>query len=338
MAKSTAAKINQALAKGTIAPVYLFSGEDLFRKNELSDKITAAVHPDDFNIYSSTAEKADMGEVLALANTAPVFSERRLVILTGIEKLRKDPKEELIRYLENPLDSTVLILTHNDSKKFKTEKTLAAAAAAGGDTANFDELKHDELALWIRERCKQNGLNADFDAVETLCEAVGGDLNALAQDIEKLALYTAERESKIITKEDVLAGVGFSKEENPFALANAVQYLNKNKAIQLVDKLLDSGEEPVGVLAKITYPIEKMARIKVLSNAGLPPSEISRAAGLMFWENSLVNNVRNFPSEDIFLKTLDRIIEADKALKTSAASDPKTLIKGVLMTLFSGRN
>lgn len=337
MAKSTAAKIEQALSKGTVAPVYLLTGEDLFRKKELIAKITSAVHPDDFNIYSSCADKANLGEVLALANTAPVFSERRLVILTGIEKLRKDPKEALIRYLENPLDTTVLVLTHNDSKKFKTEKALAAAAAAGGDTANFDELKRDDLVMWIRQRLKQNGLNAEFDAVETLCEAVGGDLNALSQEIEKLALYTAERENKTITKEDVLAGVGFSKEENPFELSNAVQYMNKKKALQLVDKLLDSGEEPVGVLAKITYPIEKMARIKVMSNAGMPSVEISRAAGLMFWESALVNNARNFPSEEIFLKTLDRIIEADKALKTSTASDPKTLIKGILMTLFAGR-
>ena len=337
MAKSTAAKINQALAKGNIAPVYLFSGEDLFRKKELTDKIVAAVQPDDFNIYSSSADKADMGEVLALANTAPVFSERRVVILTGIEKLRKDPKEALIRYLENPLETTVLILTHNDSKKFKTEKSLAAAAAANGDTANFDELKRDDLAMWIRERLKQNGLNADFDAVETLCEAVGGDLNALSQEIEKLTLYTAERENKTITQQDVLACVGFSKEENPFELSNAVQYMNKKKALQLVDKLLDSGEEPVGVLAKITYPIEKMARIKMMTNAGMAPSDITRAAGLMFWENSLINNARYYPPQEIFLKTLDRIIEADKALKTSTASDPKTLIKGILMTLFSGR-
>lgn len=337
MPKSTADKISKALAKGTVSPVYLLTGEDLFRKKELIDQIAAAVHPDDFNIYSSSADKADMGEVLALANTAPVFSDRRLVILTGIEKLRKDPKEALIRYLENPLETTVLVLTHNDSKKFKTEKALAAAAIAHGDSANFEELKRDDLAMWIRERLKQNGLNANFDAVETLCEAVGGDLNALSQEVEKLVLYTTERENKTITKEDVLAGVGFSKEENPFELSNAVQYMNKKKALQLVDKLLDNGEEPVGVLAKITYPIEKMARIKIMSNASMAPSEISRAAGLMFWENSLVNNARNLPSEEIFLKTLDRVIEADKAFKTSTASDPKTLIKGILMTLFVGR-
>ncbi len=337
MPKTTAAKITASLAKGSVSPVYLLTGEDLFRKQELIKQITAAVHPDDFNIYSSSADKADMGEALALANTAPVFSDKRLVVLTGIEKLRKDPKEALIHYLENPLDTTVLVLTHDDSKKFKTEKALAAAAAAHGDVANFDELKHEELAMWVKNRLKEQGLNGTFDAVETLCEAVGADLNALAQEIEKLALYTADREDKNISKDDVLAGVGFSKEENPFALSNAVQYMNKNRAIALADKLLDSGEDPIGVLGKISYPVLKMARIKRMANAGMAPAEITRAAGLMFWESSLVNNARNFPSEEIFLKTLDRIIETDKAFKTSTSSDPKTAIKGVLMTLFSGK-
>lgn len=337
MPKSTAAKITAALSKQKIAPVYLLTGEDLFRKKELINQITAAVHPDDFNLFSNSADKADIGEVLVLANTAPVFSDRRLVILTDIDKLRKAPKEALLHYLENPLDTTVLVLTHNDSKKMKTEKTLAALAAEHGETANFEQLKSNELDLWVRERLKQNGLTADFDAVETLCEIVGGDLNALSQEIEKLALYTAQRDNKNISKEDVLAGVGFSKEENPFALSNAIQYMNKNKALALIDKLLDSGEEPVGVLAKISYPIEKMARIKRMSEAGMAPSDITRAAGLMFWEDALITNARNYPSQAQFLRTLDRLIEADKALKTSAASDPKTLIKGVLMTLFAGR-
>ncbi len=337
MSKTTAAKIIASLEKGTISPVYLLTGEDLFRKQELIKKITAAVNPDDFNIYSSSADKADMGEALALANTAPVFSDRRLVILTGIEKLRKDPKEALIRYIENPLDTTVLVLTHDDSKKFKTEKSLAATAAEHGDSANFDELKREELSMWAKNRLKEEGLTGEFDAVETLCEAVGGDLNALSQEIEKLALYTADRENKNIFKEDVLAGIGFSKEENPFDLSNAVQYMNKNKALALVDKLIDSGEEPVGVLGKISYPVLKMARIKRMSSAGMAPAEITRAAGLMFWESSLVNNARNYPSEETFLKTLDRIIEADKAFKTSTSSDPKTSIKGILMTLFAGK-
>jgi len=337
MPKLTAEKLQAALAKNTVVPVYLLTGEDVYRKNLIIQKIREIVRPDDFNYYASEADKADWGEALALANTAPVFSNARMLVLTGIEKLRKDPKEALLRYLENPLSSTTLVLTHNDSKKIKTEKALAEACAAAGCTANFDELKKDELNVWVREKMREKGLKADFDSVDLLCESVGGELSALENEMEKLYLYALDREEKTVTKEDVLACIGFSKEENPFELSNAVTACAKTRAVRLVDKLLDDGEEPVGVLGKLTFPILKMARIKRMSDAGMAPAEILRAAGLMYWENRLVNSARSFPPQKNFVNALNRIIDADAALKSSSGSDPKILLKGVLLTLFAGR-
>ena len=331
MAKITAEKLNEALAKGRVEPVYLLTGEDVYRKNLVIAKIRAAVNPDDFNFFQDSADKADMGEVLALANTAPVFSNARLIVLTGVEKLRKEPKEALLRYLENPLPSTTLILTHNDSKKFKTDKALAAA---GGCVVNFDELKHEELTAWVREKLREKNLSATFDAVDLLCQSVGSELSALANEVEKLYLYTLERADKTISKEDVLACIGFSKEENPFELANAILACNKNRAVKLVDKLLDDGEEPVAVLAKMTYPIEKMARIKRMSERGMAPADILRAAGLFPWESRLVGAARSFPSQKQFLATLEKIIQADSSLKSSQTNDPKIMLKGILLTLF----
>lgn len=335
MAKLTAEKLNETLAKGNVSPVYLLTGEDVYRKNLVIAKIKEILQPDDFNFFQDQADKADLGEVLAMANTAPVFSNMRLIVLTGIEKLRKEPKEALVRYVENPLETTTLVLTHNDSKKLKTDKTLTASC---GCVVNFDELKREELALWVRGKMKERGLNGNFDAVDLLCESVGSELAALENEIEKLYLYTLEREDKTITKEDVLDCIGFSKEENPFELANAILACNKNKAVQLVDKLLDDGEEPVAVLSKMTYPILKMARIKRMSEAGLAPAEILRAAGLFPWESRLVGQARNFPAQKQFVAVLNKMIDADASFKSSQAGDPKITLKGILLTLFVGRS
>ncbi len=331
MAKLTADKLNETLAKGKTAPVYLLTGEDVYRKNLVIAKIKEILQPDDFNFFQDQADKADLGEVLAMANTAPVFSNVRLIVLSGVEKLRKEPKEALIRYLENPLETTTLVLTHNDSKKLKTDKALAAA---GGCVVNFDELKRDELTGWVREKMREKNLNGDFDAVDLLCESVGSELSALENEIEKLYLYTLSREDKTISKEDVLACIGFSKEENPFELANAILACNKNRAIKLLDKLLDDGEEPVAVLAKMMYPILKMARIKRMSEAGMAPADILRSAGLFPWESRLVGAARGFPSQKQFLAALNKIIDADAAFKSSQTSDPKIMLKGILMMLF----
>lgn len=334
MPKSTPEKLLKDLQKNTFSPVYLLTGEDVYRKKRVIDQIKSAVGPDDFNYYRSEADKADMGEVLALANTAPVFSAARLIVLGGVEKLRKEPKEALLRYLENPLETTVLVLTYDDAKKFKTEKSLGPVCSEHGETANFDELKKEELSLWIRTQLKEKGLNAEFDAVDLLAESVGAELNALEREIEKLSLFVHGRENQTVTKEDVLASIGFSKEENPFALSNAVQSSQKAVALKLIDLLLDGGEEPVSVLSKISYPVLKMARVKRLSARGMAPSEILRAAGLMFWENNLAASGRTLPPEETFLKALNRIIEVDAAFKSSSGTDPKIALKGIILTLF----
>lgn len=334
MPKTTADKLTAQLAKGKLCPVYLLTGEDVYRKNLVIEQIRKAVNPDDFNFFQEYTEKADISEVLSLVNTPPVFADKRLVVLLGIEKLRKEPKEALLRYLENPLDTTILVLTHNDNKKMKTEKTLAQYGADAGVVCNFDELKNDDLSSWVRAQALEKKMELSFDAVDMLCNLVGSDLGALENELEKLALYVLDRADKTISQADVLACVGFSKEQNPFELANAITACQKDRALKLVDKLLEDGEEPIAVLAKMTYPIEKMARIKRLVQGGMSAGEVAKAAGLMFWESRLVSSSYKFPSVKTFEQTLNRIIEADASFKSSSASDPKLVLKGILFTLF----
>ena len=335
MPKISADKLQSELTKGATAPVYLLTGEDVHRKELVIAQLRKILNPDDFNFFKAQATSADVSEALAQANTAPVFSNVRLIVLRGVDKLRKGSKEQaaLSAYAQNPLSTTTLVLTHNDAKKLKTDKALADACATTGCVVNFDELKNEELSAWVRAQITGKGLTPTFDAVDMLCQSVGSDLAALENEIEKLYLFTAQREDKTLTEQDVLACIGFNKEENPFELSNALLACSKARALAQIDKLVDGGEEPVAILNKMTYPILKMARIKRLSEAGLSNSDILHTAGLFPWESRLINNARTFPSQKTFLTVLNRLIDADAGFKSGANLDTKTTLKGIVLTL-----
>ena len=324
--------LSKSLAENNFSPVYLFTGEDVYRKNALLDKIVKKLAVDDFNYAKEDAARTDMGEILALANTAPVFSDRRVIFLNNVDKLKKEAHAALLNYLELPLPSTVLVLFHNDSKKLKTDASVKKAAEASGSVVDFPELKDAALAAWVKNKFKEKNLDASYDAVEVLTETVGGDLSALEQEIEKIFLCVG---AGAVAKEDILACAGFGREENPYALSNAVLACDRNTALKLVGRLLEERESPVSILNKISACVLKMARVKRLSNAGYNAAEITRGAGLMFWEGRLAASARIFPPETALNKTLERIIEADMQLKSSSGADPEILLKGVLMGLFA---
>lgn len=337
MQKLTAEQLKKNIAQGNIAPVYLFSGDDVFRKRETIKQIIAALKVDEFNLTQEDCiQTKDIGEVLTLANTMPAFADRRVIVLNNIDKLTKNPLAALVNYLQNPLNSTCFILCHNDYKKFKKDKALTSALSGDSAEILFDELKGASLQKWLKENFAAKSLKINSDTLFMLEELVGADLNALTMEIEKLSLLLEKREDKTVTEEDLLSSIGYSKEENPFALNNAVLSLNKKEALKIIDNLLKAGEEPIAILNKISNPAMKLFRIKRLAEAGVPAFQITAAAGLMPWESRLVSVARNLPPSAVMLKAIDKIIDADLAFKTSTADNAGVILKGLILSLLPG--
>ena len=106
-------------------------------------------------------------------------------------------------------------------------------------------------------------------------------------------------------------------------------------SLKLAGVMLAAGEEPVSVLNKISACAVKMLRVRRLAAAGLNQYEIVRAAGLLPWEGKLAGAAPRYPSLKTLQRALDKIIEADMALKSSSSGDPEILIKGVILMLLN---
>jgi DNA polymerase-3 subunit delta len=336
MPKTSVAKLTSDIKSGNISPVYYFTGDDVYRKIDCIKLIKTALSPDDFNFMRADASSPDIGEVLSAANTPPAFSDRRLIILNNADKIRKGSGAALAiaQYLAAPFESTCFVVLHNDAKKSKKDKTFEDSCGDNCVVADFKPLEGAELSAWLANQFKQRGLAAGHEVFIMLEELVGADLCALNMEIEKLSLYLADRKDKTVKEEDIFASIGFNKEENPFALSNAVINCDKKRGLELTDKILADGESPISVLNKISACAVKMLRIKRMSGAGMDARAVISAAGLLPWEGKLIASSGKFPPVKTLMKTLDKIIEADMALKSSDSVEPAVLIKGVILTMF----
>ncbi len=328
-------KLKADISGGTFAPVYLFTGDNVYLKQEYIAKIKEALKPDDFNFQKEDASSCDMAGLICLANTAPVFNPTRLIILNNADKFKKNSNalKALCGYLENPCLTTCFIVLHNDSKKSKKDKVLENSLSDLGVHIDFTDLKGLALNSWINEKAKEAGFSFEQEALFTLVDLTGGNMQAINTELDKLFLYKQNAANKKITQAEVLASIGFNKEENPYALSNAIMDGNRTAALKAVNNMLKEGQTPVSLLAQITMCTEKMFRIKHLSNAGLSTSEIIDYAGLFPWESRLVAKAGIMPSEQTLLKILDKIIEADMGFKSSTYNDPSIVLKSILLSL-----
>src|SRR5881397_2036493 len=107
----------RSLKQGVPDPVYYLHGdEDVLKDEAVRALLQRAVDPSarDFNVDRRGAAELDPESFNALVNTPPMLAVTRAVVIRGMEQLRKTAKvrQDLLRYLDAPNPTTVLILVH----------------------------------------------------------------------------------------------------------------------------------------------------------------------------------------------------------------------------------
>ena len=102
----------------------------------------------------------------------------------------------------------------------------------------FPALRGDRLSDWVRQRAKQKGAGIEGAAVALLVEHVGPNLWLMDSELEKLALYCADRP---IDGDAVSALVSHARESSVFELVDAVMEKRSDAALGALARLLSGG-------------------------------------------------------------------------------------------------
>src|SRR5579872_7222754 len=175
--------VANALWASGVQPVYLFYGAE----DRLKEEAVAALVADfaDFDREALNAGSADAPAILAAAGQAPFGSERRLVVVHGLEAWRErgktaeaDRLAEGLARLSGAVCLALVVKAGEEEGRRKTIVTakLDAAVRKLGMVVDCQALKGESLMAWVLDRVRREGKRIAPDAAQALVQTVGSEM------------------------------------------------------------------------------------------------------------------------------------------------------------------
>jgi len=332
----------RALKQGEPDPVYYLHGEeDVLKDEAVRSLVDRAVPPAvrDFNLDQRAAAEQDAESLHALLNTPPMLAERRVVVLRGVEQLRPKSKarDVLLAYLKQPSPATVLLLVQSDAEP--PEADLAAHAT----TIAAQRLPPERAVRWVAHAAGQRDMAVEPAAAELLVSAVGADLGALRQELDKLALLVQGRP---VGPEDVAAIVGVRHGETLQDFVAACCARQPARAARLVEVVLaQPGMSGVRMVSALGTALVGVALARAELDRGTPRAHLAdtlvrhllsaRPFGLRSYKieaGQWAEWGERWSAAD-GRRALCLALTTDRALKSSGISDEAGLVRQLVLAM-----
>jgi len=218
--------------KGSYKPIYWLEGEEEYfidkvmkyaENNILSESETG------FNLSVFYGKDADWAAVINACRRYPMLAAKQVVLLKEAQQMRDI--ERLEAYIENPLTSTIFVVSYKE-KKVDGRTRLAKLLKEKGVVLTTKKLYENQLPEWTEELIESKELSISQKALMLLVDHIGNDLSRIENEIDKIAINLGK--SKNITETDVEQYVGVSKDFNVFELQTALATKNLSKAIRII--------------------------------------------------------------------------------------------------------
>lgn len=301
--------------------IYLFYGEDRYRLNARLRTLLAEHKGSagDMNI-SQINEKYDFSKIKNESESLPFLSDKRLVVVRNVMKSKdKSLLDKLAKWLPTAPTSNDLVFVEDEAPDQRT--ALFKALSKAGKVEIFTELKPFESINWIKTYVETKSAQIDPDAASLLQLYCGSDLGKLENEINKLTDY-----DKHITKKNVenLVDAGFFN--TIFELTDAISDKRPKKALEILKKSIDSGENEIYLVTMLARQIRNLLIVRDLSDHRLSESEIVGKTRLHpFVVKKSLAQSRNFTKEQL-IALHGKIVGLDYALK-STSNDPQALLQ-----------
>ena len=269
-----------------------------------------------------------LGDLVDAAQTSPFLTDRRVVVGWGVERFKAAELAPLFGYLDDPLDTTDLILVYGEGRVPKA--LTEALGRAGGSIVNpGPQSGRGGKREWIDEALARHDLRLDRHAVALVEERLGEDVNRLLPVLGTLAAVHGA--GARLGVDDVEPFLGEAGAVPPWELTDAIDRGDIALAVTNLHRLLEAGDRhPLQVMVTLTTHVERMLAL----SGGPARSEKDAAAvlglkGSTFPARKALDQSRRLGPVKV-ARAVELLADADVALRGGSGWD-SPLVMDVLV-------
>ncbi|MDP2932022.1 MAG: DNA polymerase III subunit delta [Chloroflexota bacterium] len=273
--------------------LHILIGDDDFSRDQALEEIKSGIGDPAMlatNTIALDGQQVTLNQLKTAGETMPFLAAKRLVIVKGLlerfgpkaksgKKTTRAPSQP-VEYkpfadeIKKMPDSTVMVLVDGSTKN---TNPLLKELASKAQVRFFPRLQGNELKQWLQERVAGQGGIISAPAAALLAKMVGGDLWAMANEIDKLVLFAAGRR---IEEADVKSVVSYEQQTTVFAMVDAILECRVEAAQQALQQLLQKGAAPAYLMTMLGRQAQLIVRAKELKRQGKARTEIQSRLGL----------------------------------------------------------
>lgn len=257
------------MVMGMNGNLFLLFGIDAYLMKSRTEALMAEHGVDPSDVESFDLEETSLEDAVNSAMTIPFLSERKGVILRNCFflsalKVSKEIETQvpyLLRYLQNPSPSTVMVL-QAPYEKLDTRRQAYRVCEESCRMIECAASKKDDIYALVKNALSEAGKTMDADALEEFVNRADQDASLAVHELEKLFSYADERTR--IDLPMVRTVTTRNLEDNVFELVNAILARDSRSVTRIYQDLSRVGTEPTNILALIIAKFQEILYAKEL--------------------------------------------------------------------------
>ncbi|MGC8738409.1 MAG: DNA polymerase III subunit delta [Candidatus Hydrogenedens sp.] len=236
---------------------------------EVIEELTKSFIPEgteSVGLHTFYGDETRLEEIVMECSTLPFFSSRKVVIVRKFELLDRSEKSDvksirpMLNYLQNPLDTTLLLCV---TETVDSRKPLYKAFASINGVVECPALNNNELNEWIKQYLYSKKKKISPDGLEEFVSRCGTKLSDIRNALTLLLGFVGDKDS--ITIKDVLNSCADVAEESIWSLTDAIALGNMKMSWLILNDLINQGKEPPEIVSVIHWLLENAYKTTELS-------------------------------------------------------------------------